>query len=228
MKLLQERQQPPPPPHLAAPPPQAPAGDPLTAAILQRMVAAQEAATLVQQEANRLQQAVQAAKRAETSVVTFPKLKLFAEVDKWYQKLLLVISQPKYSVLYDPIAGEVITDGANHPAENSALYTEIVNNCGPDVEAYILAKDHLRNDGLAVMSTIQNTHNSRWSSIETKEKKMGIHQDGENRNLRIILHLLSTVPQRPSHQRSPLQRIRTKSNLYHGPFGPLYYNSRTP
>ena len=142
--------------------------------ILRQLIAAQQAATAAQIEANRLQAIAHADQRraqAEKVATTFPKLKDFTDVPTWYHKLVTVISQPRFSSLYDPLTEDIVISGAPFPALNSALYTEILNKSGKPVEKYILAKTHLRNDGIALLWEINATFNRKWSILKTKGKK---------------------------------------------------------
>ena len=147
-------------PILPIPVPQAHANDD----ILRLLIAAQQAATAAQIEANRQAQ-------AEKAATTFPKLKDFTDVPTWYQKLVTVTSQPRFSSFYDPLSEDKVISGAPFPALNSALCTEILNNSGKPVEKYILAKTHLRNDGIVLLWEMNATFNRKWSILKTKDKK---------------------------------------------------------
>ena len=172
LRLRTNQPAPPPPaaPQPAAPPPAAqPAAD--RTELMQQLVAAQRDATAAQNEANRLRAQAQPDKLAKSAVTTFPTLRNFQEVAAWYQKLVTLISQPKYRDLYDPLSEDVIPSGAGFPTLNSALYSEILNNSGKEVEAYILAKTHLRNDGVALILHIHSSYNRTWSTLKFKSKK---------------------------------------------------------
>lgn len=138
---------------------------------MRQLVAAQLDATAAQNEAIRLRPQAQADKLAESVVITFAMLRTFQDVATWYQKLVTLISQQKYRDLYDPLTEDVITNGVAFPTLNSALYSEILNNCGKEIETYILAKTHLRNDGVALMLQIHSLYNRTWSTLKCKAKK---------------------------------------------------------
>ena len=168
--LMTARQTPPAPP---PPPPQQHPQPPQDQAILQQLLAAQQAATAAQEEANRLREQARRDRireKEESIVSTFPNFKSFDDIKTWYQKLVSVISQPRFSQLYDAHTSDIVDSGAHLPALNSALYSEILNNCGKEVETYILSKDHLRNDDIALIWNIYNSYNPTWSALKIRAK----------------------------------------------------------
>ena len=152
------------------PPPAPQAQVPDHSALLQTLINAQL-------ETNRLQlqaQTVNAEARRHNTQYKFPTLKSLTKTDisVWYQKLLTVQQLPKYKDFYDDLASDIIASGAAHPSLNTTLYSEILLHTSAEAETYILSKSHLRGDCVELINDIQQTFNSKWTTVEIQSKQL--------------------------------------------------------
>ena len=120
--------------------------------------------------------AKQAEAKARQQNVThkFPSLKSLnqREVSIWHQKVLTVIQLPKYETFYDNLTSDIVASGHHNPTLNTTLYSEILTHTSAEAESYILAKFHLRGDGVALLNDLQETFNSKWTIVESQQKQL--------------------------------------------------------
>ena len=151
----------------AAPPP-APAPDHND--LLQTLINAQNEANRIQEQAK----SDEAKARQQSVTHKFPSLKTLnqRDINTWHQKVLTVIQLPKYREFYDDLASDMVASGHNNPTLNTTLYSEILTHTSAEAESYILAKTHLRGDGVALINELQETFNSKWTIVETQQKQL--------------------------------------------------------
>ena len=89
----------------------------------------------------------------------------------WYQKILALLAKQKWSKLYDQHTNNMVLDGSVSPKLNSHLYSDILNHVAKDIEKVILAKEHLRGDGVGLIQDLISQNDPKFNTITRISKK---------------------------------------------------------
>ena len=85
----------------------------------------------------------------------FPSLSEKKQYEEWDEKILSILSTSQWSHLYDNQTLDFITDLTAHPTLSNHLYRYLKLCLKGNASALISAKEHLRGNGLGVLSTLR-------------------------------------------------------------------------
>ena len=66
------------------------------------------------------------------------------------------------------VNSDMVEDGTVSPKLNSHLYSNIVNNMSKDIEQFILSKDHLYSNGVALIQDLLSQNDPIFNNIKDK------------------------------------------------------------
>ena len=130
-----------------------------------------EMATLVQQALqNNSTSSTQTSKSDKSSYVSLPKLKDGTDFETWYLKVVSLLTDPRFSNLYDNHCDDIVLDGTIDPEANSLLYRLVIGCLDSNIETLFLEKTSLRGDGVALVRDIRRTYQRLWTGLERNAK----------------------------------------------------------
>ena len=145
-------------------PPTRPTSDPTTTLLLTQLIQAQNQNNLLQAQAREDERR----SRIELVPTKFPRLNCLSQetISSWYQRVLGVIQQPKYSIFYDPISHDLVPDGTINTTLNTILYSELLSSFSAPIQEFIYSRAELQNDGIALIRDLYTTYQQSWTQVQ--------------------------------------------------------------
>ena len=89
-----------------------------------------------------------------------------SDFDAWYLKVLSILASPKWGSMYDPSLQDVGPPGSVSLSLDQSLYSKLINCLSGNALNLMMAKEHLRGQGLLFLQTLKDTFSPSLTEFE--------------------------------------------------------------